>query len=197
MLISAETLEKVLTSCLVSWSAGSPVCGFSQRPQRPWSGLPDSQLPDPNGTQNRGDGSDGRGWKLRSELRDVRAPCSSFSCCKDATMKEEKRLLGVTQEVFCFCCWADDGCVCFQKKHFYIFERWFCKIWVASSGWVRLRSREFISDVRSDEVVKSFYWNKCSAMIYLFIHALWTGYFLPCSTHAAGNSPDTLNYWKY
>lgn len=83
-----RTLEKVLTSCLVSWSAGSPVCGFSQRPQRSWSGLPDSQLSDPNGTQNRGDGSNGRGWKLKLELCDLRVPCSSFSYkdCKDETV---------------------------------------------------------------------------------------------------------------
>lgn len=99
-----RTLEKVLTSCLVSWSAGSPVCGFSQRPQRSRSGLPDSQLSDPNGTQNCGDGSNGRGWKLRLELCDLHVPCLSFSYkdCKDALMKEENRLLGITREVFCF-----------------------------------------------------------------------------------------------
>lgn len=85
--------------------------------------------------------------------------------------------------LFLNCCWTDDGYSCFQKEHFCIFQRWFCKIWVASSGMSQapIQRVEFIRDVRSVKVVKGFYWNKCSAMIYFsYMHCgqdIFHGYF--------------------
>ena len=48
-------------------TTGVSVRGVGQRPQRPGSGLPDRQPPDPYRTQDRGDGGDGGDQPLRSE----------------------------------------------------------------------------------------------------------------------------------
>lgn len=56
----AQTDHVTLTERLVLLrSSGPPVPAFSQRTQRPGSGLQERESPDPDGTQNCGDGGDG------------------------------------------------------------------------------------------------------------------------------------------
>lgn len=45
--------------------SGVSICGVSERTERPGSGLPDCQQPDPNGAQDHRHGGDGGGVSVR------------------------------------------------------------------------------------------------------------------------------------
>lgn len=81
--------------------AGLSVRGVRQRPQCPQPGLPDRQPPDPDRTQNCGDGGDGGDGPLRSE-RDTDV-CKSMDGVLPAVvffkgleeLRQEKTFVGI------------------------------------------------------------------------------------------------------
>lgn len=76
-----SSIDSILIISLSVSPAGLSVRCVRQRPQCSQPGLPDRQPPDPDRTQNRGDGGDGGDRALRSENRSWEQDglCSGFN----------------------------------------------------------------------------------------------------------------------